>query len=92
MMWLPSMLRLRIHNQRQHFGLWLPLFLIWPLVLILGLALWPQLLIGAIIFWKKGWSKLLLLGGPAIFRFLCTLRGLKVDVKNPSEQVLIYFR
>ena len=27
MMWPPSILRLRIRNQRHHFGLWLPLFL-----------------------------------------------------------------
>jgi len=92
MIWPPSVLHLRIHNSRRHFGLWLPLFLVWPLLLVLGLVLWPLLLIGAIVLWKRGWSKPLLLGGPAIFRLFCALRGLKVEVKQPSEQVLISFR
>ena len=39
MMWPPSVLRLRIDNRQRHFGLWLPLFLIWPVLLVLGLVL-----------------------------------------------------
>ena len=92
MIWPPSVLRLRIHTSRRHFGLWLPLFLVWPLLLVLGLVLWPLLLIGAIVLWHRGWGKTLLLGGPALFRLFCALRGLKVEVKQPSEKVLISFR
>lgn len=89
MMWPPSILRLRIHNQRRHFGLWLPLFLIWPLLLVLGVVLLPLLLVGAVIVWHKGWGKPLLFAGPALFWMLCALRGFEVDVKNRSDQVLI---
>jgi hypothetical protein len=92
MMCPPSLLRLRIRNERHRFGLWLPLFLIWPLVLVLGLALWPLLLIASFVLWDRGWGKPLLLGGPALFELLCALRGLKVNIKQDSQQVLISLR
>jgi galactitol-specific phosphotransferase system IIC component len=92
MMCPPSILRVRIHNRRRHFGLWLPLFLVWPVVMVFGLVLWPLLLIGAAILWPIGWGRPLLLGGPAIFALLCALRGLKIEVNQPSEQVIISFQ
>ena len=92
MMWPPSILRLRIRNQRHRFGLWLPLFLIWPLVMLLGLLLLPFILLAAIVLWYRGWAKPLLLAGPSLFRLFCALRGLEVDVKQHSEQFFISFR
>lgn len=92
MMWPPSVLRLRIHSRRRHFGLWLPLFLIWPLLVVLFLLLSPLVLAVAIILWRTNWGKLLLLGGPRLFFLFCALRGLKADVKNCSEQVFVSFR
>ena len=92
MMCPPSLLRLRIRNERHRFGLWLPLFLIWPVVLVLGLALWPLLLIAAAVLWPWGWGKLLLLGGVVIFGVFCALRGLRVDIKQDSQQVLVSLR
>ena len=89
MMCPPSILRVRIHNQRWHFGLWLPLFLVWPFVLVFGLVLWPILLVSTAVFWGKGWGKLVLLGGPALLGLLCAMRGLNVEVKQPSEETLI---
>jgi len=89
MMCPPSILRVRIHKQRRRFGLWLPLFLIWPVVLVLGLVVWPLLLICAVVLWPSRWGRPLLLGGPAIFALLCALRGLEVEVKQPLEQTLV---
>jgi hypothetical protein len=92
MMCPPSIMWVRIRNRRRRFGLWLPLFLIWPVVLVLGLVLLPLLLICAAVLWPTGWGRPLLLGGPVIFSLLCALRGLKVEVNQPSEQVLISFQ
>jgi hypothetical protein len=92
MRWPPSLLHLRIRNERHRFGLWLPLFLIWPVVLVLGLALWPLLVIAAAALWYRGWGMPLLLGGVAIFGVFCALRGLKVDIKQDSQQVLVSLR
>lgn len=92
MNWPPSILRVRIHNKRRHFGFWLPLFLIWPLLLVLGLVLWTLLLIAAAVLWYWGWGRPLLFAGPALFGLFCALRGFRVEVKQPSEQVLISLR
>ena len=89
MMFPPSILRLRIHNKQHNFSLWLPLFLLWPLLLVLGLLLLPLLLIAAVILSYRGWGIPLLLAGPAIFGLLCALRGLKVEIGQNSEQVFI---
>lgn len=89
MMFPPSILRLRIHNKQHKFGLWLPLFLLWPLLLVLGILLLPLLLIAAVILSYRGWGIPLLLTGPAIFGLLCALRGLKVEIGQNSEQVFI---
>lgn len=89
MMCPPSILRLRIHNRSRHFGLWLPLFIIWPVILVLGLVLLPLLLICAAVLWPSGWGKLVLLGGPALLGLLCAMRGLNVEVKQPLEETLV---
>jgi hypothetical protein len=92
MIWPPSVLHLRIHNSRRHFRLWLPLFLIWPLMLMIFLALSPLVLVLAVVLWPSGMGKPLLFAGPVLFRVLCALRGLEVNVEQPSERVLISIR
>ena len=88
----PMLLRVRVQNNRHRFSVWLPLFLIWPPVLLLGVALLPLVLVLAVLLWPWGWGRPLLLIGPAIFRLFCALRGLLVDVYSPPEQVHISFR
>lgn len=88
----PMLLRIRVQTGRRQFRVWLPLFLIWPPVFLLALALFPLVLVLAVLLWPRGWGKPLLLSGPAIFRLVCALRGLLVDVHSPPEQVYISFR
>ena len=89
MIWPPSLLRVRLHNDERHFGLWLPLFLLWPPILLIALAMFPIILVLAAMTWRRGWGRPLLLTGPSIFRLFCGLRGLTVDVQNQNEQVYI---
>ena len=92
MMWPPSILRLRFRNRDHRFGLWLPLFLVWPLILAIALVLAPIFLVSAVVLWPFGWGKPLLFAGPAIARCICSLRGLEINVKQRSEDVFISFR
>jgi len=87
----PSVMRVRVRNARRQFGLWFPLFILWPLVALIALLLVPLALIGALILWPRGWGRPLLLAGPLLFALLFALRGLTVEVGNPSEQILISF-
>ncbi len=42
MMWLPSIIRILIRNEQQRgVHLWLPVIILWPLLLALGIALAP---------------------------------------------------
>jgi hypothetical protein len=86
---------LHFHIRRPHrrsFGFWLPLFLVWVLLLVIVLPLVPLLLLAALILWPTGWGKPLLLIGPAIIRCICALRSLEIDIEKPSERLLITFR
>ena len=73
-------------------SLWIPLILLWPLVLGIYLLLLPCIVVAAIVTWRSGWGKPILLGGPTLFRLYCDLRGLKIHVTEPKESVLIYFK
>jgi hypothetical protein len=92
MMRPPLFLRVRFHGKRRGFGLWLPLFLIWPLFLVGALLLLPLVLLAAIILLPFGWSLTVLMFGPLVLRVLCALRGLHVDVQDGREKVYISFR
>ena len=99
----PMVLRVRIENRQRRFGLWVPLFLVGPLamvlILLLAVLLLPFIPIAAVVLWRRGLGRWVLLGtflllrtGPLLFRLLCALRGLTVDVDSGPEQVYIAFR
>ncbi len=88
----PSILRLRIRGEGHRFGIWLPLILVWPVVLVLALAVAPLVLIAAAVAWPFGWGRPLLLVGPAIFRIFCSLRGLEIDVRDGPQTVYVHIR
>jgi hypothetical protein len=89
MSWPPMLMHIKIHNKNTNFGIWLPLFLLFPVVLVLFLILSPFILIAVIILWHKGWGKLVLFSLVAAFVACWSLKGLKVDVQEPNERVLI---
>ena len=92
MMFPPSMLRVRVLDEDSRVSLWIPLIVLWPLVLALYVLLLPCIVVTAIVTWRNGWGKTILFGVPFLFRLYCDLRGLKVDVMGPKESVLIYFK
>jgi len=92
MIFPPLLMRLKIINSEHHVNLWLPLFLVWLILLIFALALSPLVCLLVILLWPWGWGEMLLLLGPALYRVLCSLHGLTVDIRNPEETVLIYFK
>ncbi|MHB0937293.1 MAG: hypothetical protein ACYDCO_21460 [Armatimonadota bacterium] len=91
MMLPPSIARIRIADEgRGRVNLWLPLILIWPVLLALGVVLAPLVLIAALATWSR-YGRMLLYGGPQLFVVLCALRGLRVQVADGRDQVCIYF-
>jgi hypothetical protein len=96
MNWPPYLLKVRLTNQYHHIGLWLPLFLIWPVVLAFFLAIFlillPFALLATLFTWGWGWWRPLLLGLPALLRVFCSLRGLTIDVQAADRQFQVIFR
>ena len=90
----PMIMWLKIDQPNTRVNLWLPLFIICPIVFIIGLSLFllllPLILIVSVILWRFGWVRLIFTF-PAVIGCLFALRGLKVDVNGGSERVLISF-
>jgi hypothetical protein len=85
-------MRLRVANEQHNINLWLPLFIVWPFVLVFTLVLLPFLLLAAIIFLYRGYGKMLLQGGPLIMSCLCALRGLDVRTGQKQNGLIISIR
>ena len=92
MMFPPSILRIRVLDDRKRVNLWIPLVLIWPLVVAVYLFLLPCIVLAAVLSWSSGRGRLILAGGPALFRLYCSLRGLEINVTEPNQSVLVYFK
>jgi hypothetical protein len=85
-------MRLRICNRGKNIGLSIPLFLLLPPIVLLVLMLVPLVLVAALLLWYTGYGRPVLLLGPALYRCICALRGLEIDVNKGSERVFMSFR
>lgn len=90
-MGLPLLLYLRIPTDEGSFGMWLPWFLIYPILLALMLLVLPFVLILALILLPMGKARPLIMVGPYLWRVLFNLRGLRVDVRSGSRQTQLNF-
>ena len=93
MSWPPMLMRIKISQPERQLNLWLPLFILFPIVFIiivvLFLLLLPLILIAAVIFWRLGLWRPLFLFWPTVFGCLGATRGLEVDISQGREQVFI---
>ncbi|MCH7736214.1 MAG: hypothetical protein IH872_02320 [Chloroflexi bacterium] len=92
MIWPPSFLRVKFENESHKFSIWLPLFVIWPFLLLAAVVLAPVVLALAIVFWWTGWGRPMLYSGPIFFAIFCALRGLEIDVRKRDQHVHLSFR
>ncbi len=97
MNWLPpSLMKLHFNGSRHGFGLWLPIFLLWPVGLAFLLAAFlimlPFAIIALLFSWDAGWWRPMILGLPAVLRVCCALRGLTVDVDGRDGRFQLIFR
>ncbi len=88
----PMILRVGVNHGDGRFRLWLPLFILFPFLIVLLLLAVPFLLLAALVLWSFGLSRPFLLVIPVLLGILWGLRGLEVDVKNRKETVYIAFK
>lgn len=95
MKWPPYLLKMRFRNPEHAFGLWLPLFLIWPVILVFLLAVFlillPFAILALLFTWESNWLYSVTLGILAIFRLFNHLSGLVLDIGDNQRHVYIEF-
>jgi hypothetical protein len=95
MRWPPYLMQLKIRTQRHGFSLWLPLFIIGPIALLFLLALClialPFLLLSLLFTWRWYWLDYAVIGVPTFLVMLHSLRGLKIDVEDEDQHVVLAF-
>jgi hypothetical protein len=92
MNWPPSIMRLRILNNKKSIRLWLPIFLLYPFLLVLALLVELLAIVAFLLLWPWGWGKTLILFMPYLFRVICALRELEVDIQNRQETFFVSFK
>ena len=67
----------------------LPVVLVWPVAVALWLVTLPVRAVVALALRRRGLGRSLLLGPPAVFRVLCALRGLRLDVGREKRRRVV---
>jgi hypothetical protein len=91
MSWPPMLLHVRFPSGSGSWGLWLPLFLIYPLLLALSLIVLPFLLLTALVMLPTGDARIPLMVLPYAWNVIVKTRGLLVDIQDREQKVLINF-
>jgi len=92
MNWPPMLMHVKVKNERTDFGLWLPLFLLFPLALVVLLILSPLILIGVLVMLALGQGRWVEFGFRCLWAAITSswaLRGLRVDVEGRNETVQV---
>jgi len=94
MKWPPYLMQLKVHSPKHVFSIWLPLFIIGPIVLIFVLVLFlialPFLLLSLMFTWEFDYWQYIK-KAPLFVNLLFSLRGLQVDVEDREQHFVIAF-
>ena len=86
----PMFLRLRVQGDKRRIRLWIPLIVLWPLVVVVVLLGTPvALLVVAARSGHRARSRSVLLAGPLLLYVFSSLRGLRCDVVSGEDRVFI---
>jgi hypothetical protein len=92
MNWPPMLMHVKVKNEESDFGFWLPLFLLFPLALVVLIILSPLIIIGIIVLCTLGHGRWVWWGFRCLWVAIVSswaLRGLKVDVQNGNKHVFV---
>jgi hypothetical protein len=90
MNWPPMLMHVKVKNEKANFGIWLPLFLLFPLALVVLLVLSPLILIGILVLLALGQGRWVAWGFRCLWVAIVSswaLRGLQVDVQGRKGTV-----
>lgn len=86
----PVFLRVRVQGDKRRIRLWIPLIVLWPLIVVVVLLGTPvALLVVASRSCHRARSRSVLLAGPLLLYVLASLRGLRCNVVSGEDRVFI---
>jgi hypothetical protein len=86
----PTVIRIRvIERGKKTIGLWLPAFLLWPVGLILSIAVVPFLALAAAISVLSVSTRRKLASVWLFVVLVCSLRGLTIDIHDRDDKVFV---
>jgi hypothetical protein len=88
----PLIMKLSIPHENGTIRIWLPLFLIYPIIAVIVIILAPIVIIAALIFWPLGMGKTVLLFGPYLYNVLCAVVDLEINIEKVNRQFSILFK
>jgi len=68
-------------------NLWLPIFLIWILLLALLILVSPILLVIGLVAWIRGYGRTFLCIFPMIFAVLWAMSGLRIHIEDRDKKI-----
>jgi len=86
---IPMLIRIKIDSTEKRKNLWLPLFLLWPFIFLALLLCLPLILFFGIIMILVGKGMIFFRLWPALYDFICSFKGLLIDVKSEDSVVKI---
>ena len=90
---IPLILKLRIKDKNhKRFGIWLPLFLIWLIILPILAIPAPLIFLVALILWPSSYGRLVLYSYFAIFSIIWNLSGVNLDIQSKGSIVYLDLR
>jgi hypothetical protein len=92
MNWPPMLMHLKIKKEKADFELWLPLFLLFPLALVILIILSPLIIIGILVLLMLGQERWVEWGLRCLWVAIVSswaLRGLQVDVQGRKGTVQV---
>lgn len=90
---IPMMLKLRVREKDgKRFFIWLPLFLVWIIILPLLLIPIPFVALAALIMWPSGKGPIILHGYLTIFKMIGCLSGLEINIGSGDSTFFIILK
>jgi len=90
---IPMILKLRVRDKEgKRFFIWLPLFLVWIIILPLLLIPIPFVLLAALIMCPTGKGYIILYGYLTIFKLIGSLSGLEINIGSGNNNFFIILR
>jgi len=89
---LPVIVHFRVRKPgRRPFGFYFPILLVWIVLAALLVLLFPFLLLAAVLTWRRGPGRMLLVIYPLLAAVLWNMSGLHIEAGNAGNGVLIDF-